>query len=86
VNKRRDELKKWAVNYKGGACEYCGYRKSMRALCFHHIDPTKKEFEINGSAAAISKKLREAELDKCLLLCSNCHMEEHEKLERKQSF
>jgi len=34
------------VNYKGGKCEICGYHKNIAALCFHHIDPTAKEFNI----------------------------------------
>jgi hypothetical protein len=77
VNKRREEAKKWAVEYKGGACENCGYNKCLRALCFHHIDPTNKKLQINAASAAYSLKIRQLELDKCVLLCMNCHMEKH---------
>ena len=80
VKKSRQNTKLKAVEYKGGKCESCGYSKSIRALTFHHKDPTKKEFGIadpkNRSFEAIK-----AELDKCDLLCMNCHMEEHERLD-----
>lgn len=37
-------LKKWAVEYKGGKCENCGYDKFIGALDFHHIDSSDKDF------------------------------------------
>lgn len=80
VNKRRDGNKQWAINYMGGACQNCGYDKCARALCFHHLDPAKKDMSVNAASAAHSQKVRQGELDKCVLLCANCHMEEHDKL------
>lgn len=78
VNLRRFEYKKKCLAYKGGKCEHCGYEKCSRALSFHHTDPTKKDFELGGSHArswiSVSK-----ELDKCQLLCANCHFEVHER-------
>ena len=74
---RRKKMKAKAVAYKGGACICCGYDKSYRALVFHHRDPTQKIFGIslyfNRSWAVLQK-----ELDKCNLLCSNCHAELHD--------
>jgi len=57
----------------------CGYSKSNAALQFHHPDPNK-EFGIaqGGSTKGWSRVLQEAE--KCILICSNCHAEEHERL------
>ena len=75
---RRYRLKKQAVEYKGGVCEKCGYNKSLAALEFHHIDPNEKDFAIanmNHKSWSFIKK----ELDKCVMLCSNCHREEHTK-------
>ena len=66
------------VEYKGGKCERCGYNKCIEALEFHHLDPTKKDF--NVSAHSYSSKRMKDEADKCLLLCSNCHREEHVRL------
>lgn len=75
-NSRNKKLKKMCVEYKGNCCEYCGYKKYIGALDFHHKDPTKKDF---GIAKCSTKKFEgiKKELDKCLMLCSNCHREEH---------
>jgi hypothetical protein len=63
------------VEYKGGKCEKCGYNKCIEALEFHHKDPTQKDFNI--SSHSYSSKRMKDEADKCLLLCANCHREEH---------
>ena len=78
TNTRRLGLKQKCVDYKGGRCERCGYDKCLRALSFHHVDKTNKDFGISGSHARSWEKIKQ-ELDKCVLLCANCHMEEHEK-------
>lgn len=77
VDKRRRELKRLSVEYKGGECSKCGYNRCIAALEFHHLDPTKKDFGIGGSKQTSSWKKIQIELDKCILLCSNCHREEH---------
>lgn len=67
-----------AIEYKGGKCIVCGYNKSIRALQFHHLDPTQKDFGISGTTKSFEKL--KPELDKCVLLCANCHGEVHEGL------
>lgn len=58
----------------------CGYNKYMKALTFHHSDPSQKDFEISTyKTLQMSEKLI-AELNKCILLCFNCHMEVHDEL------
>lgn len=69
------ENKQIMVNYKGGCCVSCGYSACLRALDFHHIDPSKKEFQISGSTRSLEKA--KPELDKCILVCRNCHAEIH---------
>lgn len=66
------------VELKGGKCEICGYDKNISALEFHHLDPTLKKFNLDGRILANGKyeDLLE-ELDKCMLVCSNCHKELH---------
>jgi hypothetical protein len=64
------------ITYKGGKCQKCGYNKCPDALEFHHLDPNEKDFEIS-SVRKYDFSLVQNELDKCLLLCSNCHREEH---------
>lgn len=68
---RKTKLK--AIEYKGGKCIVCGYNKSIRALQFHHLDPTQKDFGISGTTKSFEKL--KPELDKCVLLCANCHGE-----------
>lgn len=51
----------------------------MRALEFHHLDPMEKDFGISRTLTKSMATLI-AETDKCILLCSNCHAEEHQKL------
>lgn len=72
------ELKSRAVKYKGGKCQKCGYDKCIEALEFHHRDPLQKEFAISGSYNVSWDKIKH-ELDKCDILCANCHREEHSK-------
>lgn len=80
VDRRRKRLKKMAVEYKGGKCEQCGYSKSATALQFHHLDPSQKDFGIASSGYTRAWEKIRAELDKCVMLCANCHAEEHERL------
>lgn len=81
VSSRRRDLKTMAVEYKGGACMDCGYCTEQGALEFHHVDPAEKEFAIGGAGKTRSFEKMKVELDKCLLLCANCHREEHARLD-----
>jgi len=80
VSRRRKKLRDLALEYKGGKCSICGYCKCKRALSFHHLDPKKKKFGISMKGITRSWEKTRMELDKCVLLCSNCHMELHEGL------
>ena len=77
--KERGFFKKYnAVLRKGGCCQVCGYKKNLSALCFHHLDPKQKSFELDFRGFANRKEeVVEEELKKCVLLCHNCHTEEH---------
>ena len=70
------KMKLLCVAYKGGSCEICGYNKCVAALDFHHTDPNCKDFQISRSHTKSLAKVK-PELDKCILLCSNCHRELH---------
>ena len=80
ANARRSERKRRAVEYKGGKCVICDYSRCMRSLAFHHLDPKKKDIEINLSSMCRSWEKLRRELDKCVLLCTNCHGEVHDGL------
>lgn len=77
VNKRRRRIKEMAIQYKGGGCIRCGYNKCKDALDFHHLDESKKDFSIGSSGYTRSWKRVKEELNKCVLLCANCHREVH---------
>lgn len=79
LKERRQARKAQAVEYKGGKCLKCGYGKAITSLVFHHLTPDKKEFSIS-SRPGYGWKRTKKELDKCVLLCTNCHGEQHEGL------
>lgn len=64
-----------AIHYKGDKCEICGYDKNIAALEFHHLDPTQKDFTISDTHRSWEDV--KPELDKCILVCANCHRELH---------
>ena len=71
---RKLELVKGA----GGQCSICGYRKNLTALAFHHTDSANKDFKLD--MRSLSNRGLETvltELDKCNLVCHNCHAELH---------
>ena len=74
---------KQLVEYKGGKCEHCGYDKCISALEFHHINPSEKDFGIGQYGSSKSFEKMKQEVDKCILLCCNCHRELHWKLDNE---
>lgn len=75
VTRRRQTLKKRAIEYMGGKCVSCGYNSYQGGLEFHHLDPVQKEFGISEKGYSRSWESLKQELDKCILVCSNCHKE-----------
>lgn len=79
----RNRLRKFkenVVEYKGGKCICCGYDKCIAALDLHHRDPNKKDFTFSHIRMTSFEKNKEIicnELDKCDLVCANCHREIH---------
>lgn len=71
-------FKKVAVEHKGGKCISCG-ENALCCLDFHHLDPTKKDYSISSDLRNLGRLNDKAktELDKCILLCSNCHRKVH---------
>lgn len=68
-------IKEQLVEYKGGKCEICGYDRYFGALDFHHKDPSQKDFNISGGTRSFENMKKE--VDKCIMVCSNCHREIH---------
>jgi len=74
---KQRKFKIQCIEYKGGSCINCGYNKYAGALEFHHLDPSKKDFHISKSRSWKFDEKTKQELDKCALLCANCHREAH---------
>ena len=76
TTERRLKVKQQAIDYLGGVCLDCGLDDSViQVYDFHHLDPSEKDFtlgKVNRSFESIK-----AELDKCILLCANCHRRKH---------
>lgn len=79
INKRYQQgidRKKKIIEMKGGGCQKCGYNKCLRVLTFHHRDPATKSFCLTSrEIGGFSWKSIIEEVEKCDLLCYNCHME-----------
>lgn len=79
AQKTRGTRRKLDLLGAGGArCSRCGYDRNLAALTWHHLDPCKKSFSLDmrslsnrGEAEILS------EASKCIVLCANCHAEEH---------
>lgn len=76
--KTRRKYKLRAIELKGGKCSICGYNRCPAALQFHHI-VGKKDSNINEMMRSFGWPRIELELAKCILVCSNCHAEIHNK-------
>jgi hypothetical protein len=77
VKKRRKVLRTKAIWYKGGRCEICGYSKCSDALEFHHLEKDMKDFGISSKGYTRGWGRVKEEIDKCILVCANCHRELH---------
>ena len=77
VSERRKRLRKMAREYKGGKCIICGYQRCQDALDFHHKDPEQKDFGLSVRGLTRSWEKIKREIDKCVLVCANCHRELH---------
>jgi len=74
----RDNAKQKAVDYLGGACKDCGLKTDILAVYdFHHRDQTEKDFTIAKFITTDFDLVVAPELDKCDLLCANCHRIRH---------
>lgn len=78
-NKRRNINKLNIIEQLGGKCAHCGLIDSHVVYDLHHIDPESKEYSL-GTILDHSQRKIQYELDKCILLCANCHRKEHERL------
>ena len=79
-----DNRRKRGMDYlrsfkKDKKCEKCGWNKHIEILQFHHINPKNKSFALNRNNLNRSIKSINNEMNKCELLCPNCHLWLHNK-------
>ena len=70
----KDTVAAYMESRGGARCMICGYDRCSAALEFHHRDPAAKDpkWSRGWSQARLA-----VELDKCDILCANCHRETH---------
>ena len=73
----RRALKQQAMEWMGGACHGCRRRMLPSQSEFHHRDPHSKSFGLSAKGVIRPWPEIAAELEKCVLLCANCHREVH---------
>lgn len=73
--RRRKSRKDLIDSFRSKGCSNCD-EKDPVCLDFHHIDPKTKKFSIGSASLAPYKDLME-ELQKCIVLCANCHRKIH---------
>ena len=77
TQKRQRTFKASCVKYKGSKCEVCGLQDKPFMYDFHHINPKEKDFSLSRVKTSILSSKIINELDKCQLLCANCHRRIH---------
>lgn len=70
------------VAHKGGKCQCCDKTYNIESYSFHHIEPEHKDFTISRDMANVSYYTLLKELDKCILVCQNCHAEIHHEMNK----
>lgn len=75
VRHQHQKSKEKSIVYMGNACRVCGYAGCRGSLVFHHVDPSTKEFTVGSGNRGWDRTKKE--LNKCVLLCANCHGEVH---------
>lgn len=72
-------LKLQSIEYLGGKCNRCNFIGHYSSYDFHHVNYLSKEFDWSKARKKSFDKIK-PELDKCILLCRNCHQMIHTKL------
>ena len=66
------------IRKAGNRCSICGYNRNLAALAFHHKDSREKDFKLDMRSLS-NRTLQSVikEINKCILVCHNCHSELH---------
>jgi hypothetical protein len=86
VKAQRQAVVDWFRDFKSTLqCIRCGEPDPI-CLDFHHRDPTQKDFSLYQAARrAMGKKRILEEVEKCDVLCANCHRKLHRDLDEQRA-
>jgi len=80
----REEKKRYILSKKQGPCEDCGGSFPDCCMDFHHEDEELKDGALRNAKQSMlvylsrwSLERIDQELDKCVVLCANCHRIRH---------
>ena len=73
---RSPRMKLKAIEYMGGKCADCNKTYPQCVYQFHHLDPTQKDMNPSRAFGYTWERCKVG-LDKCVMLCANCHMIRH---------
>lgn len=76
TKERYREKRDKVLEYMGGKCVSCGFDKFKSSLDIHHISPKEKDINFSSYRGWSWDRIKE-EVDKCVLLCKNCHSAYH---------
>ncbi len=78
VKQRKRDIKAWLNSYKSTlTCSRCS-ESHPACLEFHHRNPAEKEINLSWVVSwGWSIERIEREIDKCIVLCANCHRKQH---------
>jgi len=80
---KKENWEKWLKDNGYNKCSRCGYDKCFDAIEFHHEEEkffTVAQFTVRRVCSPKNQRLLGPELKKCIVLCANCHREEHYKM------
>ncbi len=70
---RMDKFRELKSKLKCNRCE----EDDAACLDFHHSNPNEKEYGVGAMAKDFAWDKVLAEIEKCEILCANCHRKEH---------
>ena len=73
---KQNQFKRKIVKRAGNRCYDCKQQFPDYVYDFHHIDPDTKDFKLSSAVSKSWPEIKK-ELDKCVMLCANCHRVRH---------
>lgn len=77
-HRRKRRIRQKIEQIVGYSCWICGYDKCKRNIHFHHVNEETKSFGLTARELMLKWDRIWPEMQKCIVLCGNCHGEVHE--------